>query len=138
MHASLNTHQCMLFFLRLAVALVWLYNGLFLKVLFVDPEQLSLMNEAAPFGWSAGRALGILGLAETGLAIWIASGWRYLWAMGLQTIGVVLLNLGGILFGGYADPAGLLIGNLPIVMCGLIGMSFGSGRWRSVMNKEKS
>jgi len=134
MNTPRHARELVLLFLRFAVALVWLYNGLFLKVLFVDPEQLALMSAA--MGGAGGWMLGLLGMGETGLALWIATGWRYAWAMAVQTFAVVMLNLAGIVFGGYADPAGLLIGNLPLMMCGLIGMLLGPGHRRAINQDE--
>jgi len=113
---------------RAVVALVWIYNGLILKILFVDAEHLALVEEAAgAFGWPAQVVLATIGVLETMLALWIASGRGYQWAMGTQIVLVLALNAGGILLGGMDDPAGLLVGNLPLIACGLVGMAFGPG-----------
>jgi len=120
--------RAVLLSVRVVVALVWLYNGLILKILFVDPEHLALVQEATrEMGVPARGMLAVIGAMETVLALWIASGLRYRWAMGTQMVVVLALNAGGIFLGGMDDPLGLLVGNLPLLACGLVGIVFGPG-----------
>ncbi len=63
------------FAIRCVLALIWLYNGLWLKIIAVDPHHLDIVqavlnisvNQAADF-------LNVIGLLETLLGIGILSG----------------------------------------------------------------
>jgi SAM-dependent methyltransferase len=100
---------------RLAVALVWLYQGLWCKLLGRCPGHRAIV-EAVP--GLAGRAgmivLAGLGTIEAGLALWVLSGWRPRWAAAAQTLLLADMNGGGLLWGRehIADPGALITQNL--------------------------
>ncbi len=104
---------------RLAVALVWLYQGLWCKVLGRCPGHRAIV-EAVPFlkgqleGQAGAVALATLGLIETGLAVWVLLGWRPRLAAAAQTLLLVAMNGGGLLWGRdhIADPGAMLTQNL--------------------------
>lgn len=99
---------------RAAVALVWLYQGLWLKVLRADPRHAAIVASALGAGAETARgALAAIGLAETALAVWVLWGWRPRLAALAQTVLLAAMNAGGIL-GGRAhlpDPAGMVLQN---------------------------
>lgn len=108
----------LLFGFRLVSAIVWLYNGLWLKVLAVDPHHLEIVSPLAnDVGLSPRFALGLIGLAESILAIWILTGWLARCSAVVQVVALIAMNSAGILFGGeaIAHPVGLIVGNLPLV-----------------------
>src|SRR5689334_1559100 len=100
--------------IRGIIALVWLYEGLWCKVLGRMPSQEEIV-EAVPFlglAWSH-RVLKALGLLECGLAIWVLSGWEPVWAAAGQTVLLVAMNSGGLIFARRRihDPAGMVVKN---------------------------
>ena len=98
---------------RLAVALVWLYNGAWCKLLRRCPSHVAILT--ASFGEAAGSAaLVVLGAIETGLAVWVLSRRAPRLAAGVQTVLLAAMNAGGLLWGAesIAEPAGLIVQNL--------------------------
>jgi hypothetical protein len=103
-----------LWLLQVAVAAVWLYEGLWCKVLgrsrheFGVVEQVPFLAPATSHAW-----LRVLGLVETALGIWILTGWQPIAAAVAQTALLVALNAAGIYFSRQRipDPAGMLVKN---------------------------
>lgn len=104
---------------RSAIAAVWLYEGLWCKVLGRLPSQERIV-EAVPFlGPAAGPAfLKALGIVESLLGLWVLSGWEPVWAAIVQTVLLVGMNANGILFARKLihDPAGMLVKNAALVV----------------------
>jgi S-adenosylmethionine:diacylglycerol 3-amino-3-carboxypropyl transferase len=99
---------------RLAVALVWLYQGLWCKLLGGCPGHLAIVQAVPGLGASGGAILlAGLGLFETGLAFWVLSGWRPRAAALVQTALLVAMNGGGLLWGRehIADPGAMITQN---------------------------
>jgi hypothetical protein len=97
-----------------AVAGVWLYHGLWCKVLGRCPEQARIVADVP--GLRAGRAEALLlalGVAETALAGWVISGARPRLAAATGTTLVLVMNAGGFAFGRrhIAAPRALLLEN---------------------------
>jgi uncharacterized membrane protein YkgB len=87
-------------FASAAVAGVWLYHGLWCKLLGGCPEQVDVV---AAVPWLGGKAakpvlLGI-GAVETALAVWVVSGRRPRTAAAIGTALVAGMNAGGLTFG---------------------------------------
>ena len=115
--------------IRGAIALVWLYEGLWCKVLGRMPSQERVV-EAVPFlgpRW-ASRVLRALGLAECGLALWVLSGWEPIGAAAAQTALLVGMNASGLLFarGLIHDPAGMVVKNAALVVLMWVAAAQGS------------
>ncbi len=115
------------FWLRVAIALVWLHQGGWLKCIAVDERHLSIVEAAVPFG-SARLWIGAIGAAECLLALWFLSGWRRKECAGLQVALLAAMNAGGILFAGTAipDPVGMVLMNL-VFSLAILGAG---GVWR--------
>jgi SAM-dependent methyltransferase len=99
---------------RLAVALVWLYQGLWCKLLGGCPGHRAIVEAVPWLGESGGAVLlASLGLLETGLAAWVLSGWRPRAAALVQTVLLVAMNGGGLLWGRehIADPGAMITQN---------------------------
>src|SRR4051794_30820874 len=83
-----------------AVSGVWLYHGLWCKLLGRCPEQASIVAELP--GLSRGQAKALLlalGFAETVLAGWVISGARPRLAAATGTTLLITMNVGGLTFG---------------------------------------
>ncbi len=100
---------------RLAVALVWLYQGLWCKVLGRCPGHQAIV-EAVPGmdAQTAALALAGIGAVEVGLAVWVISGWRPRLAALAQTLLLAGMNGGGLLWGRehIADPGAMIVQNV--------------------------
>jgi hypothetical protein len=99
---------------RTSIACVWLYQGLWCKV--VAPNQAhhevvaslpGLTEHAVPY------ALAALGAIETMIALWVLSGTWLRRAAIVQTVLLVAMNAGGLVCAQSAihDPAGMLTAN---------------------------
>jgi hypothetical protein len=100
--------------IRAAVAAVWLYEGVWCKLLGRGPGQLAVVA-AVPFlgeRWSA-HFLRALGALEMVIGSWVLSGWLPGLAAVAQTGLLVGLNTGGIVWARRRihDPAGMLVKN---------------------------
>lgn len=104
---------------RSAIAAVWLYEGLWCKVLGRLPSQERIV-EAVPFlGPKAGPVfLRALGVVESLLGIWVLSGWEPVWAAAVQTALLVGMNANGLLFARKLihDPGGMVVKNAALVV----------------------
>ena len=99
--------------LRSAVALVWLYQGLWHKVIAVDARHLEIVASAPAF-LPPRLVLGMIGGVETLFAISILAGWKQRHFACLQIGMLVAMNAAGILFAGdkIPDIGGMLTMNL--------------------------
>ena len=93
-------------FAAAAVAGVWLYHGLWCKLLGGCPEQADIV--AAVPGLRGERAKAVLlgiGALETALAFWVLTGRRPRGAAAIGTALVAGMNAGGLTFGRRHIPA---------------------------------
>lgn len=99
--------------LRMAVALVWLYQGLWHKIIAVDARHLEIVASAPSF-LPPRLALGMIGGLETLFAISILASWRQRLFAWLQIGMLVAMNVAGIFFAGdkIPDIGGMLTMNL--------------------------
>jgi len=104
---------------RIAVAAVWLYEGLWCKLLGGIPLQVDVV-EAVPFfsRRSAHWILRAIGVVECAFALWVLSGWQPLLAAGAQTALLVTMNSGGLLWARKTipDPAGMIVKNFAFLV----------------------
>jgi hypothetical protein len=103
-----------LLLIQIAVAAVWLYEGMWCKVLGRSAHELEVV-EAAPL-FSKRQAwwfLKLLGAYESLLALWVMTGWLPVWCALVQTLTLIGLNSGGLLFSRHLipDPAGMVVKN---------------------------
>ena len=103
--------------LRHSVVLVWLYQGLWHKLLAVDARHLEIVA-AAPSFLPPRLALGLIGAWETLLALAVWFRWRPRPAAWLQIGTMVGMNAAGIFFAGdqIPDIGGMLTMNLVFVL----------------------
>ena len=119
-----------LWLIRCSIALVWLYEGLWCKLLGRLPSQLAIVEEVPRF--SAGFAsnlLRLLGVAEVLLAVWVLSGIASPLCGVAQVVFLVILNCNGLLWARKLihDPAGMVIKNIAFLLLVWINGAQGSG-----------
>ena len=89
--------------LRCAVAAVWLYQGLWHKLIAVDGRHLEIVA-SAPVFLPPRLALGLIGGMETCFAVSILTRWKQRIFAWLQIGMLVAMNTAGIWFAGYKIP----------------------------------
>lgn len=122
----------LIFAIRLALAAVWFYNGLWLKVIALDAHHLEIVRSVSnSSGIEPALLLRLIGSAETLLGIGIVSGLFYRFVSYFQIFIILLMNLIGSIGGGgaIAHPFGLVISNLPTIMCALVVATNGPGAY---------
>jgi hypothetical protein len=104
---------------RGAVALVWLYEGLWCKVLGRERRQVQVVEAVPKLGPAVGRRfLFALGLVEVALSVWVMSGVTPGLCAITQTVLLVALNANGLLWARHIihDPAGMVVKNASFLM----------------------
>jgi uncharacterized membrane protein YkgB len=105
--------------IRLSIALVWLYQGLWCKVLGGVPRHQAIVSAVPFIGPAAGRvALIALGLVECTIAIWVLSGERMREAAIVQTALLATMNAGGLIWAWrlIPDPGGMILQNFAFLL----------------------
>jgi len=105
--------------IRLSVAMVWFYQGLWCKVLGGVPRQEAVISTVPFMGAAEVRiALMVLGLVECGLAVWVLSGQRMRQAATVQTALLAAMNSGGLIWAGHLipDPVGMIVQNIAFLV----------------------
>src|ERR1043166_3557557 len=103
-----------LWLIHIAVAAVWLYEGLWCKLLGGEPRQIEVVTAVPRYGQSVGGMfLKSLGVIEVGLAGWVLSGIAPLLCAIVQTILLLALNASGLIWARHLihDPAGMVLKN---------------------------
>jgi hypothetical protein len=113
--------------LRGSVAAVWLYEGLWCKILGRAPLQAQVVAAVPHFGPRfGGKFLKTLGVVETALAVWVMSGIAPGACAIVQTALLVTLNANGLLWARYIipEPAGMIVKNAAFLVlvwvCGAV------------------
>ena len=105
--------------IRIAVAAVWLYEGLWCKLLGGEPHQLQVVAAVPRYGPRVGALfLKTLGVVEVVMGLWALSGWAPLLCAIAQTVLLVTLNVNGIIFARHIihDPAGMVVKNFAFLV----------------------
>ena len=105
--------------IRVSIATVWLYQGLWCKMLGRAPHHEAVIG-SVPFldAAEAHAALLALGGLECALAVWVLCGrWAYGAALA-QTFLLAIMNAGGVLWAGriIPDPVGMLLQNFAFLL----------------------
>jgi len=109
---------------RGAVAAVWLYEGLWCKVLGRERHQVKVVEAVPKLGPIVGRRfLLALGVAETALALWVMSGLTPGLCAITQTTLLVALNTNGLLWARHIihDPGGMVVKNVSFLLLAWVG-----------------
>ena len=100
---------------RLAIALVWLYNGLWCKLLArCSSHEEIIASAAVPLGFHTRLVMVGIGAGEVMLAVWVLSGRKLRLAAWVQTLVLVAMNGAGLAWGAEEIPnlGALLVQNL--------------------------
>jgi hypothetical protein len=92
---------------------VWLYEGLWCKLLGRTPSQVEVVSAVPRFGALAAPFLKALGVFEVALALWAVSGIAPTACAIAQTATLVLLNANGLLWARRIihEPIGMIVKN---------------------------
>jgi hypothetical protein len=115
-----------LWLIHIAVAGVWLYEGLWCKLLGGQPHQLQVVESVPRLGrWIGSSFLKALGAVEVALAIWVLSGLAPLACALSQTILLAALNTCGLIWARRIihDPAGMLVKNVAFLVLAWVSAS---------------
>ncbi len=119
-----------LWLIRLAVAGVWLYEGLWCKLLGGEPRQFQVVEAVPRLGPRVGALfLKVLGAGEVALGLWALSGIAPLPCAAVQTVLLVALNVNGLLWARHIihDPGGMVVKNFSFLVLAWVSAGL-SGR----------
>ena len=117
--------------IHVAVSVVWLYEGLWCKLLNGDPRQEQVVEAVPHYGPRMGIIfLKALGVIEVGIALWILSGVAPLVCAIVQTVLLITLNTCGLVWARHIihDPAGMVVKNFAFLV--LVWVSAGVPVWK--------
>ena len=116
--------------MRVVIAAVWLYEGLWCKVLSRMPSHLAIVVELP--GFTPARALMLLktvGSVEIALGLWVLTGVDPVWCALAQVMLLVVMNGNALLWARHLvlDPVGMVLKNLAFLMlvwvCGALAVT---------------
>jgi hypothetical protein len=105
--------------IRASIAAVWLYEGLWCKLLGRAPSQVQVVTAVPRLGPRFGPAfLKALGVVEVVMAVWVMTGIAPGTCAVTQTALLVVLNANGLLWARHIihDPAGMVIKNIAFLV----------------------
>jgi len=108
-----------LLLIRIAIALVWLYEGLWCKLFERMPHQVDVVAAHPLFDARSARwVLRVIGVVEVALALWVVSGVAPWLAALAQTVLLVGMNANGLLFSRQhiPDPGGMVVKNFALIV----------------------
>ena len=113
--------------IRASVAAVWLYEGLWCKILGRVQSQVEVVTAVPRLGPRFGSPfLKALGIVEVALAVWVMAGIAPGMCAIVQTALLVVLNANGLLWAHHIihEPAGMVVKNIAFLVlvwvCGAI------------------
>jgi hypothetical protein len=112
--------------IQIAVAAVWLYEGLWCKLLGREPNQRTVVEAVPRLGPRLGAAfLKVLGAVEVAMGVWVLSGTQPVVCAAAQTALLVTLNANGILWARHVihDPAGMVVKNFAFLVLAWVAAS---------------
>jgi len=112
--------------IRFAVAAVWLYEGLWCKLLRGEPREFDVVKAVPRYGPRFGVPfLMALGSVEVTIAVWVLSGAAPLLCAIAQTVLLVSLNANGLIFARHVihDPRGMVVKNFAFLVLAWVSAS---------------
>ena len=116
--------------IRVAVAGVWLYEGLWCKLLRGEPREFEVVKAVPRYGARFGVPfLMALGVVEVAIGAWVLSGVAPLYCAITQTLLLVSLNANGLLWARDVihDPKGMLVKNFAFLVLAWVSASLATG-----------
>jgi DoxX-like protein len=117
--------------IRASVAAVWLYEGLWCKILGRVRSQVAVVTAVPRLGPLLGAPfLKALGVAEAALAVWVMAGNAPGLCAIVQTALLVVLNVNGLLWARQIihEPAGMVVKNIAFLMLVWVCGAMSGGR----------
>jgi uncharacterized membrane protein YphA (DoxX/SURF4 family) len=108
-----------LWLIRAAVALVWLYEGLWCKLAGREKRQFEIVAAVPRYGQRFGALfLRFLGTVEVAVGLWALSGVLPIPCAAVQTLLLVALNANGLLWARALihDPGGMVVKNFSFLV----------------------
>src|SRR5438876_1635733 len=106
---------------RITLGLVWLYEGLVPKILFLRSDELDLVGRSGVIWRTPEWTLQVLGAAQIAVGIWLIAGWAERFAVAIATLWmavlIVLVAAGSPAM--LTDPYGALIKDLCLIACAI-------------------
>jgi uncharacterized membrane protein YphA (DoxX/SURF4 family) len=106
---------------RVALGLVWLYEGLVPKLLFLRADELDLVRRSGVFWRTPEWTLLVMGIAQIAIGIWLIVGWAERIAVATATLCmfvlIVLVASGNP--GMLTDPYGALVKDFCLIACAI-------------------
>jgi len=106
---------------RCALGLVWLYEGLVPKILFLRADEIDLVQRSGVVCRNPAWTLLILGIAQMLVGLWLIVGWAERAAIFVSTAWMLVLIV--LVAGGnpgmLTDPYGALIKDLCMLACAI-------------------
>ena len=105
--------------IRASVAAVWLYEGLWCKILGRMPSQVEVVTAVPRLGPRFGAPfLKALGIVEVVIAVWVMVGTAPALCAIAQTALLVVLNASGLLWARRIihDPVGMVVKNIALLV----------------------
>lgn len=116
-----------LWLVHIAVAAVWLYEGLWCKLLSGEPRQKEVVAAVPHAGPRLGKSfLKLLGLVEVFVATWVLSRVAPIACALVQTALLIALNTAGLIWARHIihDPPGMIIKNVAFLVLVWVSASF--------------
>jgi len=116
---------------RASVAAVWLYEGLWCKLLGREKQQFEIVTAVPRYGPRFGALfLKLLGTVEVAIAVWVISGSHAVACATVQTLLLVGLNANGLVWarGLIHDPGGMVVKNFSFLV--LVWVAASLPPWR--------
>lgn len=117
--------------IRVSVAAVWLYEGLWCKILGRVRSQVDVVTAVPRLGPRFGAPfLKALGVVEMVLAVWVLSGIAPGLCAIVQTCLLVALNANGLMWARHIihEPAGMVVKNIAFLVLVWVGGAIPGGR----------
>ena len=105
--------------IRVAVAAVWFYEGLWCKLLGGQPHELEVVTAVPYFGPRIGALfLKMLGVVEVALGVWVLTAFAPQACAVAQTLLLVTLNANGLIWSRHIihDPGGMVVKNFAFLV----------------------
>ncbi|HLZ63162.1 MAG TPA: DoxX-like family protein [Ktedonosporobacter sp.] len=116
--------------IHVGVIVVWLYEGLWCKLLHSESHEFQVVEAVPYFGLRIGALfLKTLGVAEVALAVWVLSGIAPTLCALVQTLLLIMLNACGLLWARQIiyDPGGMVVKNFAFIV--LVWVSASQSGW---------